>query len=67
MGVDHRGANVGVPQEFLDCANVVAVLKQMRRERVSQGVAGRTLVNPRLPNRVFDRPLDRALVDMMPV
>jgi hypothetical protein len=67
MVIDHRGSDVVVPQEFLHGANVVAVLEQMGGEGVPKGMAGRTLVNPGLPNGVFDRPLDRALVDVMAV
>ena len=29
MGVDHRGADILVAQEFLNCANVVTVFKQV--------------------------------------
>ena len=30
MRVNHRGADVGVAEEFLDCPNVIAIFKQAR-------------------------------------
>ena len=39
MSVDHRRADIAVPQELLDRSNVGAVLEQMGGERVPQGVA----------------------------
>lgn len=35
MGIDHRGAQVGVAEELLDGADVVAVLEQMSCERMA--------------------------------
>jgi len=40
VGVDRRGADVVVTQEFLYGADVVAVFKEMRCERMPQRVAG---------------------------
>jgi hypothetical protein len=37
MGVDHRRRHIGMPQQFLHRADVVAGLQQMRRERVADG------------------------------
>lgn len=34
--VDHRRAHIAVAQQLLDCANVVARLEQVRRERVAR-------------------------------
>jgi hypothetical protein len=39
VGVDHRRADIAVPQELLDRPDVVAVLEQMGREGVPQRVA----------------------------
>ena len=30
MGVDHGCSNVGVPEQLLNCSDVVAILKQVR-------------------------------------
>lgn len=32
VGVDHRGSDVAVPEQLLDCANVIACLQKMRGE-----------------------------------
>ena len=37
VGVDHRGRDVLVPEQFLDGANIVAGLEQVRREAVAEG------------------------------
>jgi hypothetical protein len=42
MRVDHGGGHVAVPEELLDCADVVAVLQQVRRKRVTESMAGGT-------------------------
>ena len=46
MGVDHRHANIGVAQEFLDRADVVAVRQHVRGEGVSQCMANGVRVLP---------------------
>ncbi len=40
MGVDHRGGDILVSQQFLDGADVVAILQQVGGEGVPQGMAG---------------------------
>jgi methionyl-tRNA synthetase len=35
MGVDHGGAHIGMAQQFLHGADVVARLQQMRGERMA--------------------------------
>jgi hypothetical protein len=37
--VDHRRAHVFVAQEFLNCANVVTIFKQVSGERMAKTVA----------------------------
>ena len=53
MRIDHRGADIGMPEQFLDGADVVSILKKVGREGVAQGVAACRLrdarVQPRLP------------------
>ena len=51
-----------MPQQLLDGPDVVAVLKQVRRERVPLGVWAGALGHPGLPNRVLDGPLQDRLV-----
>ncbi len=40
VGVDHGGAHIFVTEEFLDGADVVAVLKKVGSEGMAEGVAG---------------------------
>ena len=43
MGIDHRCFEISVAQQFLDGPDVVAVLKQMGLERMTERVAARGL------------------------
>ncbi len=43
MRVDDGGGHVAVPEELLDGADVVAILQQVCRERVAEGMAGGAL------------------------
>ena len=45
--VDHRGAYVGVPKQFLHRSNIVAGGQKMRSERVPQRVRTDGLGDPR--------------------
>lgn len=38
MGIDHCSAHILVSQQFLDSADIVAILKEVRGEAVPQGV-----------------------------
>lgn len=38
MGVDHRRADVPVPQKFLDRPDLLAVFQEMRGQGMAQGV-----------------------------
>jgi len=67
MGVDHRGADVVVAEEFLHGADVVAVFEQMRCERMPQRVSGGPLVNASQPHGIFHCPLNRAFMYMVAV
>ena len=65
MGVDLRRRHVLVPQQFLDRADVVPRLQQMRRERMAQGMAGRRLDDPGPQARAPHRTLQRRLINMV--
>ena len=52
-------------KKFLDRADIVAVLEEVRGKGMAEGVAGRTFRDARLPNGAGDRPLDRRLVEMV--
>lgn len=46
MRVNHGGADVGVSEQFLDGADVLAVFQQVRGEAVPQGMASGMFVDP---------------------
>ena len=52
--VDHCRAHVFVAQEFLNCANIVTVFKQVSSERMTKTVAHCRFGYPRLSHSVFD-------------
>jgi len=62
--VDHGRLDVGVAKEGLDRANVVAILKKMRRETVSEPMARHAPRDARGSCGNADRPLDGRLVNM---
>ena len=46
MGVNHSGADILMPQKLLNRPNVVAVLKEMSGEAVSEGMIADRFVDP---------------------
>ena len=52
--VDHCRAHVFVAQEFLNCANVVTVFKQVSGERMAKTVAHGRFGYPCFSHSVFD-------------
>jgi hypothetical protein len=64
--VDHRGTDVCVPEQLLDCPDVVSSLEQMRCEGMTQDVAADALRQPNPPRRLGNGPLNRRLVQMKP-
>jgi len=65
MGIDHRGADILVTEQFLDGPDVVAVLKQMGPERMTERVAAGRFGDPEFSNSFFDCPLPDGFVEMM--
>jgi hypothetical protein len=64
--VDHRGTDVGVSEQLLDCPDVVSGLEQMRCEGMEDGVAAGALGQPCPARRFGNRPLNGRLVQMKP-
>jgi hypothetical protein len=58
VGIDHRGSDVLVAEQLLDSTNVIAILKQMRRETVPKSVAARRLSKPSGPDGNFHSVLE---------
>jgi hypothetical protein len=44
VGVEHRRRQVAVPEQLLDSTNVLASFQKVRRERVTERVAGNALI-----------------------
>src|SRR5688572_1955527 len=59
MRVDHRRGDVAVAEQLLDCADVVAVFKEMRGKRVTEGVTARVLGDPGRADSATHRALPR--------
>jgi len=56
---------MAVAEEFLDRADIVAVLEEVRHERMPQGVAARRLGEAACANGAFDSPLKHGFVKML--
>lgn len=65
MRVDHGGADALVSEQFLDRADVVAIVEEVGGEGVSEGVTTRPLRDARPVHGVLHRALDRALVQVV--
>lgn len=66
MGINHRGPDVLVTEQFLDCSDIVTRFKKMRGERMPEGVATHLLHNPHLADGLLDCSLEHHLVNLMP-
>ncbi len=65
MGVDHRGFDVVVAEQFLQRSDVVAILEQMRGETMSERVAGHFLLDVGSFGCGLHASLDLGRIDMM--
>ncbi len=66
VGVNHRGRDILVPEEFLNGSNIIAILQEMGSKTVPKRVATRRFCDPAGPNGVFDRVLQVSFRDMVP-
>lgn len=57
MGVNHGGFDIFVAQQFLDGADVVAVLQEMSGKTIAEGVATDPLGDPGFLDSLFNRPV----------
>ena len=57
VSVDHRRADVFMPEKILNSSDVVSVFKQMCRKAVTEGMAGDALLYLRRTNGLLDRSL----------
>jgi hypothetical protein len=65
VGVDHGGPEVAVAEELLDGADVGAVLQEVGREGVPEGVAGDAFRDAGGGGRAADGALDARLVEVV--
>jgi hypothetical protein len=65
VGVDHGGFHVFVAEEFLDGADVVAVLEKMGGERVAEGVTTDALGDLSVAGGLFEGFLEAAFVEVI--
>jgi hypothetical protein len=66
MRVDLGGRHIGVSEQLLRRAYVIARFQQMSREGMTQCVAGSVFPHSALLNRQLHGPLNQAFMDMMP-
>lgn len=65
MGVDHRRGDVGVPQQRLHRADVIAGLQDMGCERVAQRVRRGRLEDSGAVDGAFESALERLVVHVV--
>jgi hypothetical protein len=62
MGVDHRGSNILVVQQFLNGMNAIACFQQLGGKTMSKDVAPNRLGQVDCSGRLFDRLLSAQAV-----
>jgi hypothetical protein len=65
VGVDHRGGDIGVTEQFLYGTDVIAVFKEVGGEGVAEGMARRPFSNACFVQSGFERTLEVVFVDMV--
>lgn len=65
MSIDHSGFNILVTEKLLHLSYIDAVLKQVRRKAVAQGVNGGVLCNTGFLHGIFQCRLYRRVADVM--
>ncbi len=67
MGIDHRCADIPMPEQLLNRLDVVALFEQVGGEGMPKRVTTGGLRNPGFPAGLFDSPLQDGFVAMMPL
>jgi len=65
LEVDHRGFDVGMPQETLDSLEVITGQEQMTCEGVAEGMWGNSFEDARAGSGLFDSALDVGFVEVV--
>jgi hypothetical protein len=66
VGVNHRRLHISVSEEFLNCANIIAIFQQVRGERMPKHVTVGRPSQPDCARGLFDGSLEHRFVQMMP-
>ena len=66
MGVDHSRSHIAVSEQFLNSADVVVRLKQVRRKAVAEGMGCDSLCESCPPDGFIKRLLNMRLMKMIP-
>ena len=66
VGVDHGGFDILMSEQFLDGANVVSTLQEVRSKRVTECMRGHMLVNLCMMSGFADSFLDDSFMNVMP-
>ncbi len=66
MGVNHRGAHIPVPKQFLNRPDVIAVFQQMRGEGMTESMAACGFRDASLQDRLLYRALQNGFVEVVP-
>ena len=67
VSINHRGANVAVPQKLLHGPDIISVLEQMRGERMTECVTSGWLKYMRFDSCFLESLLEDGFVKMMPM
>jgi hypothetical protein len=65
VGIDHGGANILVAEQFLDGADIIAILQKMGGERVSEGVATDAFAKSRFLGALFHSALEGGFIEVV--
>jgi len=65
VGVNHRGFDILMAQQFLNRADVIPIFQQMGRKRVAESVTTRTLAQAGFSGCLFDSPLQDGFMEVM--
>ena len=66
MGIDHGSSEIAVPQQLLNCADIIISLEQMTGKRVAESMGGDSLREFRPPDGLVKSQLDVCFMKMVP-
>jgi hypothetical protein len=66
VGINHRGRNIFVPEEFLNGPDIITVLQKMGSETVPKRMTARRFRDTAGPDGILDRVLQVSLRDVVP-